>query len=160
MPRWITTTDGDRLGPWDVEFPDGLEYVPGRQGMRAGTELEHSPCTVLLCDGALMDAARVRRPAMTQPQIKDPFQLLGELILKENARTLVIHGKDRTIARVPLGFAMVAGMGLFFVTPPALAIVLLTALYMDGGSITIESPGRVAPVAAVLPTRIGRNRGM
>ena len=97
---------------------------------------------------------------MSENQIRGPLQLLGELILKENTRTLVIHGKDRTIARVPLGFAMVAGMGLFFVTPPALAIVLLMALYMNGGSITVESPGRVAPVAAVLPTSIGRNRGM
>jgi hypothetical protein len=96
---------------------------------------------------------------MTQTQIRDPFQVLGELILKENTRTLVIHGSDRTIARLPLGYAIVAGVGLFFVTPPGLAIVLLMALYMDGGSITIEGPRSIAPVTAVVPTRIGRNRG-
>src|SRR5262249_26570838 len=44
-----------------------------------------------------------RRLAMTQTQIRGPLQLLGELVLRENTRTLVIHGKDRTIIRLPLG---------------------------------------------------------
>jgi hypothetical protein len=96
---------------------------------------------------------------MTQTQIRGPLQLLGELVLRENTRTLVIHGKDRTIIRLPLGFAIVAGIALFLIAPPGLVIVGALALYTDGGSISIEDSGNTAPAAALPPTRIGRNRG-
>jgi hypothetical protein len=94
---------------------------------------------------------------MMQPQIKRPFELLGELFVKENTRTLVIHGKDRTLLRLPLGYAILAGVGLFFVMPPGLAIVLLMARYMNGGSILIAGPSSIAAPAVVVPTRIGRH---
>lgn len=84
---------------------------------------------------------------MTGKQIKGPLQLLGDLIIKENTRTLVIHGKDRTIARMPLGFAIVVGIVLLLTAPPVLIIVGLLALYSDGGSIAVEGPGSTAPSA-------------
>jgi hypothetical protein len=84
---------------------------------------------------------------MTEKQIKGPLQLLGELILKENTRTLVIYGKDRTIARMPLGFAIVAGIVLLLLAPPVLVVVGLMALYSGGGSIAIEDPARTTPSA-------------
>jgi hypothetical protein len=85
--------------------------------------------------------------AMTEKQIRGPLQLLGELILKENTRTLVIHGKDHTIVRMPLGFAVVAGIVLLLIAPPMLIVVALLALYSGGGSIAIEDPARTAPPA-------------
>ena len=84
---------------------------------------------------------------MSENQIRGPLQLLGELILKENTRTLVIHGKDRTIMRMPLGFAVVAGIVLFLIAPPMLIVVALLALYSGGGSIEIIDPARSTPPA-------------
>jgi Domain of unknown function (DUF4342) len=84
---------------------------------------------------------------MAGKQVKGPLQLLGELIIKENTRTLVIHGKDRTIARLPLGFAIVIGIVLLLMAPPVLVIVGLLALYSDGGSIAVEGPAHTTPLA-------------
>jgi hypothetical protein len=86
--------------------------------------------------------------AMTEHQVKGPLQLLGELIIKENTRTLVIHGKDHTILRMPLGFAVVAGVVLLLMAPPVLVLVGLLALYSGGGSIAVEGPGRTTPPGA------------
>jgi hypothetical protein len=82
---------------------------------------------------------------MTGKQIKGPLQLLGELILKENTRTLVIHGKDHTIASLPLGFAVVAGIVLLLTMPPLVVGCALLMLYSGGGSISVEGPKGSTP---------------
>jgi hypothetical protein len=84
---------------------------------------------------------------MSEKQIKGPLQMLGELIIKENTRTLVIHGKDHTIVRMPLGFAVVLGVVLLLTMPPLLVAFALLMLYSDGGSIAVEGPTTTTPPA-------------
>src|SRR5437764_6309815 len=80
--------------------------------------------------------------AMTKIQVKDPFQLLFELILKGNTRTLVIRDGHRTIMSFPFGFAVAGFVALSFTVTPVV-IFALVLMYLTGCSFAVEGPAPI-----------------
>jgi hypothetical protein len=88
---------------------------------------------------------------MVEKKITGPMQSLGAWMVKGNARALVLHSKDHTIASIPLGYAVVAGIALLLTASPLVVVALLT-LYAGGGSLAIEDPAPTAQLRAVAVT--------
>jgi Domain of unknown function (DUF4342) len=86
--------------------------------------------------------------AMAATQSKNPFEQLGDLIDEGNARTLVIRQKERTLATMPLGYAILAAIAILVTAAPVL-VVALVILHYTGGSIAVEGsePSVTAPPA-------------
>jgi hypothetical protein len=87
---------------------------------------------------------------MTGTANKNPFEQLGDLIADGNTRTLVINGKDRTIASLPFGYAVLIGIALLMTAAPVL-VVALVILHYTGGSLAIEDSAPAAPPAQPTP---------